>query len=275
MGCRFNPLWRNISSSRTFENRVRLMQGPVLVRCEFVMFTDMSGLYLSNCCLSWHFVTRQICMGISRGSINFQYNTHDLNDRILVFFEDENTSDSGCVGTLGVMFQTVSFDGKSAEIRVYVEPNCQGMTWTAWYFITGCPSLCVSSSSNKKTRQSSQLVISSNQKAITSSFFRHYCRAAMPALKAECCDSISSVSWEISVEPLPIQTKKGSNMATVCRPKTFGTTGRSVDITNAVGEIRRGIYTITASAPQNRSRSLSSEPIRIPRASSLTSCPEV
>ena len=85
-------------------------------------------------------VSRQYYMGTSKGSINFQYETYSVKDRIIIVYENTNIFDSGCVGTNGLVSKTVTFSGQSKEIRVDVEPNCEGTTGTAWYFITGCAS---------------------------------------------------------------------------------------------------------------------------------------
>ena len=84
-------------------------------------------------------VSRQYYMGTSNGSINFQYETYLVKDRIIIVYENTNIFDSGCVGTNGLMSTTVT-SGQSKEIRVDVEPNCEGTTGTAWYFIIGCAS---------------------------------------------------------------------------------------------------------------------------------------
>ena len=76
-------------------------------------------------------VSRQNYMGTSNGSINFQYETYSVKDRIIIVYENTNIFDSGCVGTNGVISRTVTFSGQSKEIRVDVEPNCKGTTGTA------------------------------------------------------------------------------------------------------------------------------------------------
>uniref|UniRef100_A0A914PU60 Uncharacterized protein n=1 Tax=Panagrolaimus davidi TaxID=227884 RepID=A0A914PU60_9BILA len=94
-------------------------------------------------------VTRRYNMGRSSGSFNFTYMTYTVKDRIKVTYEDQILLDSGCVGTddfNGTQRRLLSFSGKSQEIRVDVEPNCNGTAGTAWDFIVECINPCSDSS---------------------------------------------------------------------------------------------------------------------------------
>jgi hypothetical protein len=57
----------------------------------------------------------------------------------VIYQDDVQIFDSGCVGTDGERNVIVPFSGTSDEIRVDVEPNCSGTRGTGWYFDVRCP----------------------------------------------------------------------------------------------------------------------------------------
>ena len=83
-------------------------------------------------------ISRYFAMGKSTGSFNFNYQTYSIPDRMRIFQDDEQLFDTGCLGTGIFIAQNVSLNGKSDEIRVDVEPNCDGTTGTIWVFEIGC-----------------------------------------------------------------------------------------------------------------------------------------
>ncbi|CAJ0936121.1 unnamed protein product, partial [Mesorhabditis belari] len=84
-------------------------------------------------------VTRRYNMGTKQAAnLQFLYETFSVPDRITVTYEGDEIFDSGCVGTEGERTTPIGFDGNSMEVRVDVEPNCDGTTSTAWYFTLPC-----------------------------------------------------------------------------------------------------------------------------------------
>uniref|UniRef100_A0A914PMU7 Uncharacterized protein n=1 Tax=Panagrolaimus davidi TaxID=227884 RepID=A0A914PMU7_9BILA len=87
-------------------------------------------------------------MGRNNGTIMFVYQTYDVKDRITITYENRMIFDSGCVGTEDEQQTPVTFSGQSQELRVDVEPNCDGTTSTGWYFSVPCLPVCSSSKDN-------------------------------------------------------------------------------------------------------------------------------
>ncbi|KAE9547840.1 hypothetical protein FO519_008948 [Halicephalobus sp. NKZ332] len=88
-------------------------------------------------------VTRRYNMNTTAAkNILFSYETYTIKDRITVSYEGKNLFDSSCVGTEGEKYAPISFKGNSVEVRVDVEPNCEGTTGTAWYFTLPCANGC-------------------------------------------------------------------------------------------------------------------------------------
>ena len=89
-------------------------------------------------------VSRQFYMGKSMANITFQYQTYGVKDRITVVYENNIIFDSDCVSSVEIKSLTVTFSGQSAEIRIDVEPNCDGtLAYADWKFTIGCPSLAL------------------------------------------------------------------------------------------------------------------------------------
>ena len=81
-------------------------------------------------------ISRYFTMGLSSGTFAFTYDTYSIPDRIRIFQGDAQIFDTYCVGSRAT--KTVSLNGKSEEIRVDVEPNCDGTTGTNWEFKVKC-----------------------------------------------------------------------------------------------------------------------------------------
>lgn len=86
-------------------------------------------------------VTRRFRLGATSGTVNFKYQTYTVKDRITVVYESNILLDSGCIGTEGIVERNVSYSGASDEIRVDVEPNCEGTQGTQWFFQISCQQL--------------------------------------------------------------------------------------------------------------------------------------
>ncbi|KAI6185004.1 hypothetical protein M3Y97_00657700 [Aphelenchoides bicaudatus] len=84
----------------------------------------------------------------SAKNLRFVYETFQVKDRIIVSYDGQTLFDSGCVGTLGQKQAPISYKGNSMEVRVDVEPNCDGTSQTQWHFTLPCPSSQTTSSSN-------------------------------------------------------------------------------------------------------------------------------
>ena len=82
-------------------------------------------------------VSRYFTMGVSSGTFVFSYETYTIPDRIRIFQGDVQIFDTNCVGNYAT--KSVTLNGRSDEIRVDVEPNCDGTTGTAWNFNVKCP----------------------------------------------------------------------------------------------------------------------------------------
>jgi hypothetical protein len=85
-------------------------------------------------------VTRRYDLGIKDGTFEFIYQTYTIKDRILVWNGGVTPLfDSGCVGTQAVITVNLTLSSSDSNIRVDVEPDCDGGTGTAWYFTVVCP----------------------------------------------------------------------------------------------------------------------------------------
>jgi|GEM_PF-6488697 len=81
--------------------------------------------------------TVPIEMGKNAGSFQFEYQTYDIPDEIIVRHENEILFDTTCVGASGSVI--LNYAGTSTKIIVQVLPNCHGDTSTGWTFTVGCP----------------------------------------------------------------------------------------------------------------------------------------
>jgi len=79
--------------------------------------------------------------GASNGgyTLILTYETFWQKDRIILYNQsDDILFDSGCVGTGGEKVANIPVPIGTTEIRVVVEPNCEGGTGTAWYLRVEC-----------------------------------------------------------------------------------------------------------------------------------------
>jgi hypothetical protein len=82
--------------------------------------------------------TRDIMLGRSSGTSQFDFDTFSIPDQIIVTYEGRVLLDTGCVGTSGS--RSLTYSGSSTEMKVEVRPNCQGGTsGTQWQYTLHCP----------------------------------------------------------------------------------------------------------------------------------------
>jgi hypothetical protein len=87
-------------------------------------------------------VTRRYDLGIEGVTFQFIYQTYTIKDRILVWNGGITPLfDSGCVGTQNETRVNLTLSSSDSNIRVDVEPDCDGGTNTEWYFTVVCPQL--------------------------------------------------------------------------------------------------------------------------------------
>uniref|UniRef100_A0AC35FTB4 Transglycosylase SLT domain-containing protein n=1 Tax=Panagrolaimus sp. PS1159 TaxID=55785 RepID=A0AC35FTB4_9BILA len=130
-------------------------------------------------------VTRRYTMGRTSGNLTFVYQTYTVPDRIRVFYENSPIFDSGCIGTEDEMSKEIYFSGNSQELRVDVEPNCDGTTSTAWYFTLPCLPPC--------SRATDKVVLQADKKDIVNGGKAYITEIPqMPSLIAYYCGNQSS-----------------------------------------------------------------------------------
>ncbi|MBI5641001.1 MAG: IPT/TIG domain-containing protein [Nitrospirae bacterium] len=83
--------------------------------------------------------TRVIDMGLSHGTFRLDYETYQVPDRIIVYYDGATLFDTGCVGTNGTKTKDIGYSGWSTQITVEVQPNCTGTSSTGWEFKVHCP----------------------------------------------------------------------------------------------------------------------------------------
>ncbi|OWA50811.1 hypothetical protein BV898_15317 [Hypsibius exemplaris] len=124
------------------------VQSSLPVACGSQCDTDSSSLCAQSCAAcdgqtvagADTPVSRRYNLGTTKGTMKFSYQTYSIPDRVTVVYEGKALYDSGCVGTSQSV--PISFSGSTKEMRVDVEPNCQGTSGTKWYFTLPCPSPC-------------------------------------------------------------------------------------------------------------------------------------
>jgi len=79
----------------------------------------------------------QIDLGQMSGSFQFDYQTFDVKDQIIITQGGMTIFNSGCVGETRSV--RVPFSGYTSVIEVRVNPNCAGSSSTAWNFKVHCP----------------------------------------------------------------------------------------------------------------------------------------
>jgi hypothetical protein len=85
-------------------------------------------------------VTRRYNLGMKGVDFEFIYQTFTVKDRILVWNGGITPLfDSGCVGTEVEKRVNLTLSSSDSNIRVDVEPDCDGGMNTAWYFTVVCP----------------------------------------------------------------------------------------------------------------------------------------
>jgi hypothetical protein len=85
-------------------------------------------------------ISRRYDMGSAARVFEFIYETYIIKDRILVWNGGITPLfDSGCVGTNGNRAVNLTLSSSDSNIRVDVEPDCDGGWNTAWYFTVVCP----------------------------------------------------------------------------------------------------------------------------------------
>jgi len=67
------------------------------------------------------------------------YETYTQKDRIILYNQnDDILFDTGCVGTQGEEVENIPIPVGTTQIRIVVEPNCEGGTGTLWYLRVEC-----------------------------------------------------------------------------------------------------------------------------------------
>lgn len=84
-------------------------------------------------------VIKLVEMGQTSGTFSLSYQTYSQEDQVVVSYNGTELFDSGCLGTVNVRNQNISFSGSSSVVKIKVIPNCFGGTGTAWYFTPSCP----------------------------------------------------------------------------------------------------------------------------------------
>jgi hypothetical protein len=81
--------------------------------------------------------TRQVELAKTAGTFQFDYETYQIKDQIIVTYEGRTLLDTGCVGAAAS--QPLTYSGSSTRISVEVIPNCAGETGTQWTWTAHCP----------------------------------------------------------------------------------------------------------------------------------------
>ncbi|GEM_PF-6074155 len=76
-------------------------------------------------------------LGMTKGTVTFDYNTYYIKDQIIVYYDGTVLFDSGCVGEKKSV--DLHFEGSSHTLTVKVNPNCSGSSGTAWRYTLHCP----------------------------------------------------------------------------------------------------------------------------------------
>ncbi|CAJ0939223.1 unnamed protein product, partial [Mesorhabditis belari] len=88
-------------------------------------------------------VTRRYRMNTtSARNLLFTYETYQVPDRVTVTYAGVNLFDSTCIGTNGEKLTPITYEGRYSEVRVDLEPNCDGTDSTQWYFTLPCAGGC-------------------------------------------------------------------------------------------------------------------------------------
>jgi hypothetical protein len=81
--------------------------------------------------------TRQVELAKTSGTFQFDYETYQIKDQLIVTYEGRTLLDTGCVGA--AVSQPLTYSGSSTRISVEVIPNCAGETGTQWTWTAHCP----------------------------------------------------------------------------------------------------------------------------------------
>jgi hypothetical protein len=81
--------------------------------------------------------TRQVELAKTSGTFQFDFETYQVKDQIIVTYEGRTLLDTGCVGAAAS--QLLTYSGSSTRISVEVIPNCVGETGTQWTWTAHCP----------------------------------------------------------------------------------------------------------------------------------------
>ena len=175
-------------------------------------------------------ISRYFTMGKSIGSFDFKYQTYSVPDRIRIFQADEQIFNTGCLGTQVFVAKSIVLNGKSNEIRVDVEPNCDGTTGTVWVFEIGCPSPCDVNSDKQIKVMNGLYEITAG----TTVFINE--NAEMPLIAATYCsiDTTITVSWNFKL------TKSGMNDDVCVDDITLTGYGQQWEITKNIRQVIGG-----------------------------------
>ena len=83
--------------------------------------------------------THTIDVSGTTGTVEFQYNTYGIEDRMTVAIDGNPVFDSGCVGTGGTLQRRISLRPGAMKVQVRIDPNCTGGTGTSRNFKLLCP----------------------------------------------------------------------------------------------------------------------------------------
>jgi len=81
--------------------------------------------------------TRQVELGKTSGTFNFQYQTYTQKDQLKLTYGGSLLYDTGCVGENKTV--PITYSGSSSMVTVEVIPNCAGGSGTLWNYTVHCP----------------------------------------------------------------------------------------------------------------------------------------
>jgi hypothetical protein len=176
-------------------------------------------------------VTRRYNVGTTSANLNLKYNTYTIKDIVRVSYQQETIFDSGCVGTEIELNRPIWFIGDSQEVRVDVEPNCEGTTGTAWYFQLSCPTAC----DMRQSGQSGPMLMNGDKVVNANDVVYITAEAQMPVLVAMSCSNGSTkFQWTLQISP------KAGGDSPICSVKVFKGSGDQWNISQTMGNYVQG-----------------------------------
>lgn len=81
--------------------------------------------------------TNEINLGRTAGSFLFEYDARTAPDTFIVSYEGNVLFNSGCIRGTGTA--RLMYAGRSRNVSIEVQPNCEGRANTSWTFTAHCP----------------------------------------------------------------------------------------------------------------------------------------